>query len=230
MIPIRDSIRPGRKPFINWLLILINFWVFISAAGLSPSGLEELYLRYGVVPSEVVYLAQTGAPLNLVITPFITAMFLHGGWFHIIGNMWYLWIFGDNVEDRLGHFRYLLFYLVTGIAGSMVHVLANPSSPVPIVGASGAIAGVLGGYFLTFPRSRVLSLVPVFFFLTLMEIPAVIFLALWFILQLFNGSLSLGGVANPVAWWAHVGGFVGGAILIKLIAPRRYTGNPSAKQ
>jgi len=225
VIPLRDSIRPKRKPFINWLLILINFWVFISAAGLSPGGLEELYLRYGVVPSVVVDLVQTGAPLTFVLTPFITAMFLHGGWLHIIGNMWYLWIFGDNVEDRLGHLRYLLFYLATGIAGSLVHVLTNPSSPVPVVGASGAIAGVLGGYFLLFPRSRVLSLVPVFFFLTLMEIPAVIFLALWFVLQLFNGSLSLGGVANPVAWWAHVGGFVAGAILIKLIAPRRYTGN-----
>ncbi|MEW6426084.1 MAG: rhomboid family intramembrane serine protease, partial [Bacillota bacterium] len=161
------------------------------------------------------------APLEPLFLPFLSAMFLHGGWFHVIGNMWYLWIFGDNVEDRLGRFRYLLFYLAAGIIGSIAHILTNPTSPVPVIGASGAIAGVLGGYFITFPRSRVLALVPVFFFLTLMEVPAVIYLALWFVLQLFNGTLSLGGVANPVAWWAHIGGFVAGMVLIKLMAPRR---------
>lgn len=222
MIPIRDSVRPRHKPFINWLLIVINLWIFISNLGLSQSGLENLYLRYGVVPSEVFYLVKADASYFLILSPFITAMFLHGGWFHVIGNMWYLWIFGDNIEDRLGHLRYLLFYLATGIVGSVAHVLINPTSPVPIVGASGAIAGVLGGYFIVFPRARVLALVPIIFFFTLMEIPAVIFLALWFILQLFSGTLSLSGAADPIAFWAHIGGFLAGAIMIKLLPPRKF--------
>lgn len=219
MIPLRDSIRARQKPYVNWLLIIINLIVFLSYLGLSQNGLVDLYLRYGVVPSEVIYLLQTGAPLQLVIIPFITAMFLHSGWLHIVGNMWYLYIFGDNVEDRLGHARYLFFYLITGIIGSLTHVITNAASPVPIVGASGAIAGVLGGYFILFPRARILSLVPFFIFF-LAEIPAVFFLAFWFILQLINGAVSLGGVANPVAWVAHVGGFLAGAILIKLMVPR----------
>ncbi len=221
MIPIRDSVRPRRKPFVNWLIIAVNMLVFFCGLRLTESQLEEVYFTYGVIPSEVLHLVKTGAPLEPLFFPFISAMFIHGGWFHIIGNMWYLWIFGDNVEDRLGHFRYLFFYLLGGIVGSIVHIITNPTSPVPVIGASGAIAGVLGGYFIIFPNSRVLALVPVFFFLTLMEVPAVIYLALWFVLQLFNGTLSLGGVANPVAWWAHVGGFVAGMVLIKLMAPRR---------
>lgn len=221
MIPIRDSVRPRRRPVVNWTIIAINLLVFFYGLGLSRQQLEDVYFNYGVIPSEVFHLIQTGAPLEPLFLPFLSAMFLHGGWFHVIGNMWYLWIFGDNVEDRLGHFRYLLFYLVAGIIGSIAHIFTNPTSPVPVIGASGAIAGVLGGYFISFPRSRVLALVPVFFFLTLMEVPAVIYLALWFVLQLFNGTLSLGGVANPVAWWAHIGGFVAGMILIKLMSPRR---------
>jgi len=219
MIPLRDSMRPRRAPVVNWLLIVVNVLIFFYSTGLAGTQLEELYFHYGVVPSKVFHLLQTGTSLEPVYLPFLTDMFLHGGWLHIISNMWFLWIFGDNVEDRLGHFRYLLFYLIVGVIGSITHVLANPSSPVPIIGASGAIAGVLGGYLISFPRSRVLTLVPIFFFLTLVEIPAVIFLALWFFLQLFNGALSLGGVANPVAWWAHIGGFVSGFLLIKIMSP-----------
>ncbi len=221
MIPIRDSVRPRRRPVVNWTIIAINLLVFFYGLGLSRQQLEEVYFHYGVIPSEIFHLIQTGTPLEPLFLPFLSAMFLHGGWFHVIGNMWYLWIFGDNVEDRLGHFRYLLFYLAAGIIGSIAHILTNPTSPVPVIGASGAIAGVLGGYLISFPRSRVLALVPFFFFLTLMEVPAVIYLALWFVLQLFNGTLSLGGVANPVAWWAHIGGFIAGMVLIKLMAPRR---------
>ncbi|RKO67643.1 rhomboid family intramembrane serine protease [Desulfofundulus salinus] len=221
MIPLRDSIRPRRRPFVNWLLILINLWVFFfKELGLSQAQLSELFYNLGVIPARVTHALQTGAPLEPLLIPFITAMFLHGGWVHLGGNMLYLWIFGDNVEDRLGHFRFLLFYLLCGVVGSLAHVLANPASPVPVIGASGAIAGVLGGYFVTFRHSRILALVPVFFFLTLMEVPAVIFLALWFVIQLFNGAASLGGVVNPVAWWAHVGGFIAGMILMKLLTPR----------
>jgi len=225
LIPLRDSLRAQQKPYINWLLIIINFIVFFGCLGLSQSGLEELYFQYGVVPIRVVHLLQTGSSWYLVVAPFITAMFLHNGWLHIIGNMWYLFIFGDNVEDMLGHTRYLLFYLITGIIGSLAHVLTNAGSPVPIVGASGAIAGVLGGYFLLFPRARILSLVPFFIFF-LVEIPAVFFLAFWFILQLINGAVSLGGVANSVAWVAHVGGFLAGAILIKLMVPKHSNNLP----
>jgi membrane associated rhomboid family serine protease len=221
LIPLRDSIRPRRKPFVNWLLIAANLAVFFYNLGMMPDRLEEFYFRYGVVPSRVLSLLLSGSPLDPLIFPFFAAMFIHGGWVHLVGNMWYLWIFGDNVEDRLGHFKYLLFYLAAGIIGSVAHVIANPTSPVPIIGASGAIAGVLGGYFISFPRSRILALVPIFFFVTLLEVPSVIYLALWFILQLFNGTLSLGGVANPVAWWAHIGGFLAGMVLIKLIAPRQ---------
>lgn len=226
MIPIRDSVRPRRKPYINWLLIAANLIIFFYGLGLTTAQREELYFRYGLIPGKVLHLVLTGSPLEPLALPFLSAMFLHGGWFHLIGNMWYLWIFGDNMEDRLGHFRYLFFYLAGGIIGSIAHILTNPVSPVPIIGASGAIAGVLGGYFVTFPHSRVLALVPVFFFLTLMEVPAVLYLALWFILQLFNGTFALGGVANPVAWWAHIGGFLGGILLMKLLAPRRVRTGP----
>nr|WP_152946759.1 rhomboid family intramembrane serine protease [Desulfofundulus thermobenzoicus] len=201
-------------------MIGLNLFVFFQELTLSPNELNQLFFNLGVVPARVFHVLAMGAPVEPLLIPFITSMFLHGGWVHVLGNMLYLWIFGDNVEDRLGHFRYLLFYLLAGMAGSLAHVITNPTSPVPVVGASGAIAGVLGAYFITFRHSRVLALVPIFFFLTIMEIPAVIFLALWFVIQLFNGAASLGGAVNPVAWWAHIGGFVIGMILIKLMAPR----------
>ena len=214
MIPLRDSIRPKHKPIINWILILINFLIFFYELKLIPSQLNQFFYHLGVIPAETIGVIN-GLNPPVYLATFFTAMFLHGGWVHLIGNMWFLWIFGDNVEDHLGHLRYLIFYLVTGIIGSIVFILATPVSKVPIIGASGAIAGILGGYIVSFPQARVLALVPVFFFLTLMEIPAVIFLALWFFIQLFNGAVSLGGLANPVAWWAHVGGFLAGVLLVK---------------
>lgn len=225
MIPLRDSVRPGRTPFVNWALILINLYVFYQEAKLFPDQLNQVFYSFGVIPADVTHLAVSGASLGPVVLPFFTAMFLHGGWMHVLGNMLFLFIFGDNVEDRLGHARYLLFYLAVGIVGSVGHVLANPTSTAPVVGASGAVAGILGAYIVSFPGSRVLSLVPIFFFFTIMELPAVIFIALWFIIQLFNGVASLGGVANSVAWWAHVGGFIAGAVLIKLLVQKRPTHN-----
>jgi membrane associated rhomboid family serine protease len=218
---LRDSVRPGKAPFVNWILIGVNLYVFVREIMLTPQELNEVFYNLGVIPSNVIHLLFAGAPLDPVMITFITAMFLHGGWLHVLGNMLFLWVFGDNVEDRMGHLRYLLFYLAAGIIGSFSHILANPTSEVPIIGASGAVAGVLGGYFVTFPKARVLALIPIIFFFTLAEIPAVIFLALWFVLQIFNGAASLGGAVNPVAWWAHIGGFVAGMILIKIFAPKR---------
>lgn len=217
MIPLRDSARSRSFPFINVAIIIINFLVFFLELSLEQYELNQFFYVFGVVPAEVLNTIFTGAPMEPVFLSFISAMFVHGGWVHILGNMWYLWIFGDNVEDRLGHFGYLLFYLAVGVVAGIVHVMANPTSTVPVIGASGAVAGILGAYFFLFPRSRILSLVPIFVFLTLVEIPAVIFIGIWFLIQVFNTLGSLGGTASTVAWWAHVGGFIAGAALVKLL-------------
>ncbi|HAA89656.1 MAG: Rhomboid domain containing peptidase [Thermoanaerobacterales bacterium 50_218] len=221
MIPLRDSTRSRRFPYVNVALIALNVIIFFKELTLSHQELNQVFYVFGVVPAKVNALLNTGAPLIPLFVPFISAMFLHGSWVHIIGNMLYLWIFGDNVEDRLGHFNYLIFYLLAGIAGSAAHIITNPGSEVPIIGASGAIAGVLGAYFLSFPRSRILTLVPLLFFITIVEVPAVFFLLFWFVIQLLNGITTAGVAANPVAWWAHVGGFLAGAILIKLFPDKR---------
>lgn len=227
MIPLRDSARSGTFPFVTLIIIIVNFLVFFLELSLEEFQLNQFYYIFGVVPAETLNTIFTGAPLEPVIIPFFTAMFIHGGWLHILGNMWYLWIFGDNIEDRLGHFRYLLFYLGVGIVASVVHILANPSSTAPVVGASGALAGVLGAYFVLFPRSRILSLVPIFIFFTVLEVPAIIFIGIWFLIQLFNTLGSLGGAANSVAWWAHLGGFIAGSVMIKFLVrnPRHYNFN-----
>ena len=221
MIPLRDSVRPRTTPFVNWIIIALNLYIFIREVMLPPGQLNEVYYTLGVIPASVTQLFLDGSAMGTVIITFFTAMFLHGGWMHVLGNMLFLWVFGDNVEDRLGHFKFLLFYLATGIVGAIAHIMSDPFSEVPIIGASGAIAGVLGAYFVTFPRARVLTLLPIIIFFTIVEIPAVVFLAFWFVLQLFNGTASLGGSANPVAWWAHVGGFLSGIVLIKIMAPGR---------
>ena len=140
-------------------------------------------------------------------------MFLHGGWLHVIGNMLYLWIFGDNVEDRLGRFKYILFYLFCGLVAAITHVYTDRSSTVPMVGASGAVAGVMGAYFVLYPRARVLTLIPIFFFIQFIEIPAIFFLGIWFLIQFFNGAFSLGAGGGGVAWGAHIGGFASGALI-----------------
>jgi membrane associated rhomboid family serine protease len=219
MIPLRDSVRPRTTPFVNWILIALNLYVFVREIMLPEAQLNMVFYGLGLVPASVSQMLLGGSAVSPVLLTFITSMFLHGGWTHVLGNMLFLWVFGDNVEDRLGHFKFLLFYLAVGIIGGVAHIFLNPFSEVPVVGASGAIAGVLGAYFVTFPRARVLTLLPIIIFFTIVEVPAVIFLAFWFVLQLFNGTASLGGAANPVAWWAHVGGFLGGIILIKIMAP-----------
>jgi membrane associated rhomboid family serine protease len=217
MIPLRDSTRSRTFPIVNVSLIVINFIVFFKEISLSNQALNQLTFTYGLVPAHVASQLAAGAPFLSLATPFITAMFLHANWLHIIGNMLYLWIFGDNVEDRVGHLPYLFFYLLVGVAGSIVYCLASPASRVPIIGASGAIAGILGAYFVLYPKAKVLTLLPLFFFITLVEIPAVWFLLLWFGMQVLNGfTTSL--AADSVAWWAHIGGFVAGAALINLFA------------
>ena len=215
MIPLRDSTRSRSFPLVNVSLIVINLIVFLKEISLTTQGMNQLTFTYGLIPAQVVSRLGAGAPFLSLAAPFITAMFLHANWLHIIGNMLYLWIFGDNVEDRIGHAAYLFFYLLVGIAGSIVYCFASPTSQVPIIGASGAIAGILGAYFVLYPKAKVLTLLPLFFFITLVEIPAIWFLLLWFGMQVLNGfTTSL--AADSVAWWAHIGGFVTGAALISL--------------
>ena len=202
VIPLRDTIPSSRVPVINYTIIAANVGIFLHETTLGPH-LDEFVYTYGLVPREF-------APVTLV-----TSMFLHGGWMHILGNMLYLYIFGDNVEDRLGHLRYLAFYLLCGVAAAATQALTNPHSNVPMIGASGAIAGVSGAYLLFFPRARVVTILPLFIFLQIVEIPAVFFLAVWFLWQLASGVATLRAheVAGGVAFWAHVGGFVSGMVL-----------------
>jgi membrane associated rhomboid family serine protease len=218
MIPLRDDQPTRRFPAINWLLILANVLVFLFEFMLSPDGLENFIYSYGLIPSALV--ANTAA--NWV--SIFTSMFLHGSWLHLIFNMLALYIFGDNIEDRLGHFRYLAFYLLGGVGASLIHVWAYPSSTLPTVGASGAIAAVLGAYMVLYPRARVVTLIPIFFFIRIVNIPAILYLGFWFVSQLFNGASQIAAgtfQGGGVAWWAHIGGFVTGIILIILMAPRR---------
>jgi len=210
MIPLRDSQRSYSAPVITILLIAANVGVFFYELGLDLFSRNDFIRIYGIVPN------------HLHAVSLLTSMFLHGGWLHLIGNMWFLWIFGDNIEDILGHGKYLAFYLLCGLAAGGAHVLLNFGSHIPTIGASGAVAGVMGAYLVKFPRSRILTLVPVFVFLTTFELPAYIILAYWFVIQFFSG---VGSVAyfqssrGGVAWFAHVGGFVAGILLIYLMRP-----------
>jgi membrane associated rhomboid family serine protease len=225
MIPIRDAVRSRTFPVANALIIAINILAFLWELVQGPHLTEALFL-YGVVP-----LRYTDPNLSAQFTPFqnllpfLTSMFLHGGFLHILGNMWFLYIFGDNTEDRLGHFRYFFFYLLCGTAAGLIHILTNWHSHTPAIGASGAIAGVMGGYLLLYPRARILTLIPIFLFFPLVELPAYLLLGYWFILQLFSASLTWTEVTG-VAWWAHVGGFISGLALIKVFdaIPRLATG------
>jgi membrane associated rhomboid family serine protease len=217
MIPLRDSTSSRTFPIVNISLIAINFLVFFKEISLSNQGLNQLIFTYGLIPAQVPVGLAGGAPSLSLLVPFITTMFIHSSWIHIIGNMLYLWIFGDNIEDQVGHLPYLFFYLLVGVIGSVTYCLTSSSSQVPIIGASGAIAGILGAYFVLFPRAKVLTLLPLIFFITLVEIPAIWFLLIWFGLQVLDG-FTTSIAADSVAWWAHIGGFVSGALLIKLFA------------
>lgn len=222
MIPLKDSTRSSTFPIINITIIVINVLAFFYELSLGPQQ-EALFQNYAFIPAKFFQLINTN-PGNVfgIVAPIFTSLFLHGGWMHIIGNMWFLWIFGDNVEDSMGHGRYLLFYLVVGVGASIVHALFNPESMLPTIGASGAISGVMGAYMVMYPRGRVLTLIPIFFFFTV-NIPAFVFILIWIALQVFQGLVSLGVSANVggVAFWAHIGGFFIGILLIFLFRKRR---------
>lgn len=212
MIPLRDVIPSRTTPFVTVALIVANALAFLYQAALPRGQFEAFILNWGLVPAD------------FGVVTLLTSMFLHGGWLHFLGNMLYLWIFGDNVEDRFGHGRYLVFYLLCGAFAALAQSLTAPTSTVPMVGASGAIAGVLGAYLVMFPHSRVLTLVPIFFFIQIVEVPATILLGLWFVLQLLSGigslSVARGSNIGGVAFWAHAAGFVSGVVLVWLFRRR----------
>ncbi len=216
MIPIGDQIPTRRVPVVNYILIAANILVFVMQWLAGPNQ-EALVYQFALIPASVT------SGLNLGdISDIFTSMFMHAGLAHLAGNMLYLWIFGDNVEDSMGAARYLAFYLVGGLVASLTHILTNPGSQIPTVGASGAIAAVLGAYLVLYPNSRVMTIIPLGFFIRMTLVPASIVLGLWFVLQLFSGLLSVGGPdVGGVAFWAHIGGFVAGVVLAKVFATRR---------
>lgn len=225
MIPLKDINRSSSIPVVTVVLILANAVVFLYELSLGQRALSRFFFAFGGVPSfylDSSYWQSTGLLGGAL--PLLTSMFLHGGWLHFLGNMLYLWVFGDNVEDRVGHLKFVFFYFTCGLAAAFLHVFTNPASTVPTVGASGAIAGVLGAYLVLFPGARVLTLVPIFFFFQLIELPALIFLGFWFVMQFFSGAMSLAASEQQMggtAWWAHIGGFVAGMGLIwKMRRPR----------
>lgn len=211
---------------VTWTLIGVNVAIFLGMWTLPEAELRRTFLRAGIVPrrfTDPAWAASVGFS-GSAPWAFFSSMFLHGGFFHLVSNMWSLWIFGDNVEDRMGHARFLGFYLATGLAAGLVHALSSPASQIPTIGASGAIAGVLGAYLVLFPRSSVLTLIPICFFPWFVELPAVVFLGFWFVSQVVNGAAgALGGDVGGVAWWAHIGGFVAGLVVFRWFLDRRWT-------
>jgi hypothetical protein len=226
MFPIRDENPSSRFPVVTLLLIAANTLVFFWELSLGRQ-LNVALAHLALIPARYTD-AETAARFGLVaqVAPFLASMFLHGGWLHLIGNMWMLWIFGDNVEDRLGHARFLALYLASGVAAALLHIFTNAHSLVPTIGASGAVAGVMGAYFRFFPHARIATLIPPFIFGPVYMLPAVLFLGFWFVLQFFSGAFhsAAGTKMGGVAWWAHVGGFgfgVGTCLLARRRRPRK---------
>lgn len=236
MIPLRDNIPSRTTPWVNYGMIALCSYVFFIQLQDEDSRLVE---QYGMIPARVTdpdtpvevtertlirtprgipaiqEVRRSAVPSEVApILTLLTCVFLHGSWMHIIGNMWMLWIFGDNVEDRLGHFGYLAFYLFSGVAASAAHMLADTGSTIPTIGASGAIAGVMGAYMVLYPRAQVLSIFPIFFFIQMVVLPAPVFLGIWFLLQFYQGAFAAIAVnSTGVAWWAHIGGFITGFVI-----------------
>ena len=219
MLPIRDTIRSRTFPIVNLLIILANGFVFFIELTLPNSMAERFMMTFGLVPADL----SLYNPLSWI--QLFTHMFLHGGWFHFLSNMWILFIFGDNVEDRLGSGRYLVFYILGGVASGLVQAFFSPNSSIPAIGASGAIAAVMGAYFFLFPKARVITLIPIIIIPWFVEIPAILYLGFWFVSQLFSGFLSLSSLQGTdvggVAWFAHIGGFVFGLLFVNLFLIKR---------
>ena len=212
MIPLRSTERVYASATVTACLIALNTAIFLYQATLSPYALNQFVTDWGIVPD------------RLHMASLFTSMFLHGGWMHLIGNMLFLWVFGRNIEDLIGGARFLLFYILCGLASAVVHIISNAHSPVPTIGASGAIAGVMGAYLVKFPRARIITLVPILFFITTMEVPAAFLLIWWFAIQFFSGFGSLAAndySGGGTAWFAHIGGFVAGMLIIRWFPPRR---------
>jgi membrane associated rhomboid family serine protease len=219
VIPLKDDIPSSTFPIVNVLLIITNLFVFGYQLSMGRY-VDQFIFTHAVIPAQIVTVGLTADQFARLTA----TMFFHGGWLHVLSNMLYLWIFGDNVEDRMGHFKYLVFYLLTGYMATIAHILSSPASKTPLIGASGAIAGVLGAYLILFPRARVLTLVFLFIFIPIVPIPAVVFLGIWFFLQILSGTASLSDqAAQGVAYWAHIGGFIAGVVMVKLFATRKKT-------
>jgi membrane associated rhomboid family serine protease len=213
MIPLYDTVRSHKFPFVTLALISANLLIFLFETQLNAYSLQRFIFTWGLIPGRFLADPFTGW---LFI---ITSMFLHGGWLHIVSNMWVLFIFGNNVEASMGGLRYLIFYILAGTAAALLQVYIQPASLTPLIGASGAIAGVLGAYLILFPRARIASLVFLFIIFTIVEIPASILLLLWLGLQVYSGLFSVQG--SGIAWWAHIGGFIFGAVMVSFFAIRR---------
>lgn len=217
MIPLRDTVRSRNKPIATYIIITINVLVFLYQFNVPREVVGEMTFNYGFIP--IRFIQNLFNPFAYI--PLITNIFLHGSLIHLLGNMWSLWIFGDNIEDKMGPIRFTIFYLLTGVIATIFHMLSDVNSYVPVIGASGAIAGVMGAYFLMFKNSRVLTIIP--FFPFFFPIPAQIFLIIWFLTQLTSGiSSGIAGMSQNIAWWAHIFGFLGGVFLHKIFIKRNY--------
>jgi membrane associated rhomboid family serine protease len=224
MIPLRDTIPSHSFPAATVLFIALNVLAFLYELSLGRA-LDAFIMQYGAVPLRFILAGQIEEVSTVErFLPLFTSMFLHGGWLHLGGNMLYLWVFGDNVEDRLGHVGFLVFYLACGLVAALTQIYIHPTSKVPMVGASGAVAGVLGAYLILFSHSRVLALIPILFFFQVIELPALLFLVFWFLMQFLNGAVAITAApysTGGVAWWAHIGGFVSGMALGFLFPKRK---------
>ena len=221
MIPLKDNIPSYRTPIVTVGIIIVNILVYLNQLSMPPQAAARFAYLYGLIPIEISggdLLVTHPVPLYGTI---LTSMFVHGGLLHIAGNMLYLWIFGDNVEDTMGRLRFLIFYLLSGLAAAGAQILSDPHSKIPMIGASGAISGVLGAYLLLFPHARVLTLVALGWFIRLVEIPALVVLGFWFVFQVLSGLLTLGVQVGGIAWFAHIGGFVAGLVMVIPLSRRR---------
>ncbi|MCL5268156.1 MAG: rhomboid family intramembrane serine protease [Bacteroidetes bacterium] len=222
MIPLKDKNPSYSVPIVNYVLIAANAVVFFYELSLGPQ-LDSFFVKYGLIPSRYFEMVANHTHPVTRYLPFFTSMFIHGGWLHIIGNMWFLFIFGDNVEDRFGHGRYFLFYVLSGLAAAALQVSLSAGSSVPTIGASGAISGVLGAYLIMFPGAKVVTLIPILFIFDIIDISALLFIGFWFLMQFFGGIQSVGvDTSGGIAWWAHVGGFLAGMVMVPIFK-RRYS-------